>query len=134
MADGKKRESLVSYEVTIEPEDMDFHGNCSAWDPETDRKAEQWIEDELARGNGYAWCWVKVVARFEGYEGEDSCGGCSYSSRASLDQDLIPEMKEEARAVLRNAIEYRTKGAVRDARKEARKAKVALAKLDKEGV
>jgi hypothetical protein len=130
---AKEKESLVSYEVTIEPEDVDFHGNCSAWDPETDRKAEQWIADELARGNELAWCWVKVVARFEDYKGEDSMGGCSYKARAELDADLIPDMKAEARAVLRNAIEYRTRKAVRDARKEARKAKIALAKLDKEG-
>jgi Rad3-related DNA helicase len=131
---AKEKESLVSYEVAIEPEDMDFHGNCSAIDAETDRAAEQWIADELARGNELAWCWVKVVARFEDYKGEDSCGGCSYKSRADLDANLIPNMKAEARAVLRNAIEYRTKGAVRDARKEARIAKIALAKLDKEGV
>ena len=132
---SKKKESLVTYEVTIEPEDMDFRGNCSAIDPKTDRETEQWIADQLVGGNELAWCWVKVVARFEDYTGEDSIGGCSYASRAELDECLIiPDMKERARAALRNAIEYRTRGAVRDARAEARKAKIALAKLDKEGV
>jgi hypothetical protein len=130
----EKKESLVTYEITVEPEDTDFHGNCSAIDPETDRENEQWIANELRNGNECAWCWVKVVARFEEYTGEDSMGGCSYKSREELDECLIPDMKGEARAVLRNAIEYRTKGAVKDARAEARKAKAALARLDKEGV
>jgi hypothetical protein len=131
---AKKKESLVSYEIIIEPEDMDFRGNCSARGTEVDSETEQWIASELRSGNECAWCWVKVVARFEGYTGEDSLGGCSYRSRADLDAELIPGMKDEARAILRNAIEYRTRGAVRDARAEARKAKIALAKLDKEGV
>jgi hypothetical protein len=131
---AKKKESLVSYEITIEPEDMDFRGNCSARGTEVDRETEQWIADELRAGNECAWCWVKVVARFEGYQGEDSLGGVSYRSRAELYEWLIPGMKGEARARLRNAIEYRTRGAVRDARAEARKAKIALARLDKEGV
>src|SRR3990172_11526141 len=130
---SKKKESLVTYEITIEPEDMDFRGNCSAIDPKTDRETEQWIADQLVGGNELAWCWVKVVARFEDYTGEDSIGGCSYASRAELDADLIPKMKAEARARLRDGIEYRTRNAVRDARAEARKAKAALAKLDKEG-
>jgi hypothetical protein len=130
----EKKASLVSYEIIIEPEDMDFRGNCSARGTEVDSETEQWIASELRSGNECAWCWVKVVARFEGYTGEDSMGGVSYESRAKLESDLIPNMKDEARAVLRNAIEYRTKGAVRDARAEARRAKIALAKLDKEGV
>jgi hypothetical protein len=130
---ASKKESLVTYEVTIEPEETDYHGNCSAIDPATDREVEQWIDRELESGNMLAWCWVKVVARLEGYEGEDSLGGCSYRSRGDIEADLIPGMKDEARAVLRNAIEYRTKGAVKDARTEARRAKIALAKLDKAG-
>ena len=130
---SKRKESLVTYEIVIEPEDMDFRGNCSARGTEVDRETEQWIADQLIGGNECAWCWVKVVARFEEYTGEDSLGGCSYRSRADLDAELIPGMRGEARAVLRNAIEYRTRGAVRDARAEARRAKIALAKLDKEG-
>lgn len=123
----------IEYEIRIEPEEMDYHGNCSAIDPDTDRENEQWITDQLSSGNGLAWCWVEIKATFEGYEGSDSLGGCSYKSRADLEEGLIPEMKENALANLRAKLKRIQVEGPKDARKAARVAKVTLAKLDKEG-
>ena len=123
----------VDYEVMIEPEDLDYHGNCMAsGDEAMDREVEEWIKTELARGNECAWCSVTVKAIFEDYEGYDSLGGCSYSSRADLEKDLIPEMKRNALAALRVELHRVQTEVPKNARKAARAAKAALARLNAE--
>jgi hypothetical protein len=88
----------VCYILEIEPEHIPYKGNCSAVDPETDRKAEEWIRRQLARGNLWAWCCVKVTASLGDQEGVDYLGGCSYKN---VDQFIQPggywdDMKREA--------------------------------------
>jgi hypothetical protein len=73
-------EDEVEFELRCEPEDIPFVGNCSAIDDETDRQAEEWILEQLESGNQWAWCCVVVTARWEGFEGRASLGGCSYRS------------------------------------------------------
>lgn len=97
------RKVEVRYSVKIEQEEMDYRGNCSAVDEETDRTTEEWIRSELARGNVAAWCWVRVVAEVagaprevDGFEGSDSLGGCSYRSMEELEAQLLPEMRAGA--------------------------------------
>src|SRR3990172_8959473 len=106
----------VEYEIKVEAEQEDYHGNVSAIDDATDRENEQWVTDELNRGNEAAWCSVVVIARFEGFQGIDSLGGCSYKSMKDLEKNLLPEMKENAleslKAHMKRAIEF----AVKDAR------------------
>jgi hypothetical protein len=67
-------------ELKWEEEDIPYEGNCSAHDPETDRKQEQWIRDQLKSGNEWAWCTAHVIATFKGVVGEDYLGCCSYLS------------------------------------------------------
>jgi hypothetical protein len=117
----------VEYEIKVEAEQEDYRGDFS------DSRDVQWVTNELNRGNQAAWCWVCVTARFEGFEGVDSLGGCSYRSMKALEKDLIPEMKENALESLRTEIKEVAAQSIRKARIEACKAKGALAKLDKEG-
>lgn len=72
-----KRATIV---LKCEDEDIPYVGNCSAIDPETDRKQEQWIRDQLASGNEWAWCSTHVRATYRGFVGDDYLGGCSYLS------------------------------------------------------
>lgn len=97
----------VEYEITIEADEADYHGNCMAsGDDAVDRESEQWITDQLNSGNELAWCWIEVRASFEGFEGTDSLGGVSVRNRAELDE-LIKDhgMKENALASLCQNIE-----------------------------
>lgn len=68
-----------------------------------DKETEDWIAEQLDRGNEWAWCCVKVTATFtdsEGntYVGADYLGGCSYKSRADFctDDGYFPDMKTAA--------------------------------------
>jgi len=117
----------VTYEVTIEPEESDFRGNCSAIDEVTDRETEAWIAKELAGGNEYAWCWAKVTAWFEGFEGADSLGAISCKGGADFEEHFLPEMKRNARANLIAEVE----GALTNARATVKRIPGILAKLDK---
>lgn len=127
----KKVVSPVEYEITIEPEEMDYHGNCSAIDEETDRENEQWVTDQLNSGNELAWCWVGVRATFGEYHGDDSLGGISCKNRKDLDA-LIKEhgMHENALASLKARLKAIADNAVKNAREDERKAHAALKALE----
>lgn len=92
----------VEFVVECEGEHIPYKGNCSAIDEESDRKAETWIRNQLRRGNQWAWCSVKVTARWKGYEGHDYLGGCSYKSKDDFCQPggYYDDMKDEALAEL----------------------------------
>ncbi len=70
--------------LACEPEDLDIEGNCSAIDPQTDREQEKWIHDQLDAGNEWAWCHAVVTVTYDGFEGSDGLGGCSYLSEADF--------------------------------------------------
>lgn len=70
----------ASISLMREDEDIPYVGNCSAIDPETDAQQEQWIRDQLANDNEWAWCTVHVRASFKGVHGDDYLGCCSYLS------------------------------------------------------
>ena len=103
-------ESKVTYTLECFPEEMSYVGNCSAIDDETDRQQEAWIRSELQSGNEWAWCWVKVTARYKGIDGVvgiDTLGGCSYRSEEDFRQpgDYFDDMKAAALADLRAQLE-----------------------------
>ena len=87
--------------LNCEPEDIDFVGNCSAHDPETDAKQEQWIREQLNSGNEWAWCYVRVTATYYGLHGTDGLGGCSYENEEAFRQpggyfdDMVTAALEE---------------------------------------
>lgn len=80
------RPDEVEFDAECLPEQAPIRGNCSAIDEETDRKTENWIRRQLRQGNDWAWCTVRVVARWKGYEGEDFLGCCSYRSQEEFCQ------------------------------------------------
>lgn len=78
-------ESEVTFTVTIEPDHISIEGNAMAsGDPAADQEVYDWIRAELARGNEWAWCAVKVTAEWNGYQAADYLGGCSYESEADF--------------------------------------------------
>ncbi len=77
-------EADVEFTLECLPEDQTIKGNCSAIDDETDAATEDWIESQLESGNEWAWCCAKVTAKWNGFEGTDYLGGCSYKSEADF--------------------------------------------------
>lgn len=77
-----RKDDGVVFGFTIEGEDTPLKGNVLAsGDEEEDRLAEQHIHDALRRGNQWAWCCIRVTARWQGFTGVDSLGCCSFASR-----------------------------------------------------
>lgn len=87
----------VEFSLEYFPEDIPVKGNASAIDEEADKETEDWIFDQLNRGNEWAWCRVKVTATWRGVEGEDHLGGCSYKSEKDFKEGGdFEDMKNEA--------------------------------------
>ena len=100
---GVKRRT--KFELTVEPETMPVEGNASAIDEKTDRETVKSINDELDRGNVWAWCMVKMTARYGNFEGVNYLGGCSYIDEKDFKRGGYYEsMKEEAFNDLMRAI------------------------------
>lgn len=98
-------EREVEFVLECHPEDEDYHGNCSAIDEKTDRRAERWIERQLDRGNEWAWCRVVVRAQWNGFEGWDSLGCCSYRSEQDFrNGGYFEDMRRAALANLNETI------------------------------
>lgn len=88
----------VDFEVECLPEHIDFVGNCSAIDDETDAENEDYIREQLENGNEWAWCTVKVTAKFKDSEGTDYLCGCSYKNQADFTEPggYYDDMKQSA--------------------------------------
>ena len=74
----------VSFYIECRPEDTPINGNVTAIDPETDRRAEADVRRQLRNGNEWAWCCVRVVVMWNGFEGDACLGCCSYESEAQF--------------------------------------------------
>ena len=92
----------VRYEVECLPEDICVEGNamCSG-DADYDRSCEEKIFSELKDGNDWAWCTVKVTAKYAGIkyaEGTSYLGCCSYASEEDFKSGgYIEQMCDDAR-------------------------------------
>lgn len=87
----------VDFDIEYLPEHIQIWGNASAIDEETDREVENDIIDQLGRGNEWAWCAVKVTAKYKDQEGVDYLGGCSYASEKDFMTDgYYQDMKQQA--------------------------------------
>jgi hypothetical protein len=102
---GYPQPAEVTYEIEAEPEtDIDYHGHFATDEPAQDRKLERWITRQLEAGNQWAWCSVKVTAKWtdqdsgERYEGTDYLGGCCYKSEKNFSHPsgYLPQMKDAA--------------------------------------
>jgi hypothetical protein len=102
-----KRKSLavfkreVEYTLTAEQDDTPVKGNVSAWDDDTDRKAEEEVNRRLDNGDVWAWAVVTVTAThpsFPGIVGRDTLGGCNYRNETEFTQEggYYADMKAEA--------------------------------------
>jgi len=98
--DRAKLRKHVNITLTCEPDDLPIEGNALAsGDDAEDRRAEQWIRDQLARGNEWAWCVAIVTVEFAGVIERDTLGACSYESEADFKrggyyEDMIGEAIE----------------------------------------
>lgn len=99
-------ETEVEFEIECVPEDMPIHGNASAIDGLTDLQVEQGIRDQIASGNEWSWCIVRVTARWTDYEGYSYLGGCSYGSEEQFKHPdgYYPQMKGIALADLNDVV------------------------------
>jgi hypothetical protein len=99
-------EADVEFEIECVPEDLPIQGNASAIDDETDAQLERDLREQLERGNEWAWCLVRVTARWAEYEGYDYLGGCSYASKEQFmhPKGYYPDMKARALADLNDVI------------------------------
>lgn len=89
----------VTYTLECLPEDIGVRGNALAsGDDGEDRRAEDAIIADLEAGNEWAWCCVKVTAEWNGFEGKDYLGGCSYASEDDFKQPggYYDDMKQQA--------------------------------------
>ncbi len=99
----------VTFEVTIESEDIPVRGNCMAsGDDAFDKKCEDEILERLENGDDSAWCCVKVTARTAGgFEGFACIGGCTLSDDYTAEQcaeehGLRAEALDNLRTALKN--------------------------------
>lgn len=75
----------ATIELQVEPEcDVMPEDSFGYETEEENREAAEYVRSELASGNDYAWCWVRVVVRYAGHEGDDSIGACSYTDERDL--------------------------------------------------
>lgn len=90
------REDEVEFTLKIEDDDcpMDFDSG----EPEKDAALRKELVDRLNRGDLWAWCTVVVTAKWKGWKGVDTLGGCSYESEADFRQDdgYFGDMKARA--------------------------------------
>lgn len=70
----------VEITIEIDNEWLPLRGNAIATgDPDYDRQVEDELLKRLDSGDIWAWCSVTVTARWNGFEGKDHLGGCSYA-------------------------------------------------------
>jgi hypothetical protein len=89
----------VKFEVEALPEDAAVRGNAMAsGDEKIDQEAEDEILERLDRGDIWAWCTVRVVAKWNGFEGDAFLGCCSYKDVNDFCQPggYYEDMREEA--------------------------------------
>lgn len=101
-------EDEVEYSIIAEQDDIQVRGNALAsGDDELDTKTENEILERLENGDIWAWAHVVVKAKWEGHEGEDSLGGCSYKSEEDFVQagDYYNDMKDVALDDLKTNVE-----------------------------
>jgi hypothetical protein len=81
----------IVFTITVEPEDTaPSEGGLP------DEEIVAHIEKEM-EWNEWAWCVVKVTAKWGGFEGTNYLGQCSYKDEADFAKGgYLPQMREEA--------------------------------------
>ena len=97
----------VNFEIQCLPEDMPIRGNAIAsGDDEYDKEVEDKLIAE-SEWNEWAWCMVKITAKYKGAKGTDYLGGCSYKNEKDFIQNsgYFEDMKQNAYAELLTELE-----------------------------
>lgn len=70
--------SKIEFFIEILPEERSRDDFFASGDDEQDRQDVAWINDQLDRGNQWAWCVVVVTGKYGPLTAKRSLGGCSY--------------------------------------------------------
>lgn len=103
----KFKESDVIYTLEAEEDHLDVRGNALASGNDAeDKKYEDEIICRLENGDIWAWATVKVTASWNGIEGVDYLGGCSYEDEADFKRagGYYDDMKAQALEDLKSNI------------------------------
>ena len=102
----KLLEKDVEFEIAVLAEDMPVRGNALvSGDDDLDTQAENEIIEDYNNGNEWAWCTVRVTARWRDFVGADFLGGCSYESEKDfIAGGYYEDMKARALATLNNEL------------------------------
>src|SRR5262249_20207174 len=76
------------------------------------QECHSWIREQLESGNEWAWFCARVVARWNGFEGDDYLGCCSYASGEEFCRPggYYDDMKARALEDLNRAVSDAVKG------------------------
>jgi hypothetical protein len=100
----------IEYRISVEPEQDDPEGHFATGDDAADAEIVEQIRKD-AEWSEWAWCVVKVSARFNGFEGVAYLGACSYKDEADFKTSgYYEDMQAEAREDLEREIEEARKG------------------------
>lgn len=100
-------EDDVEFEIECQEEIEPVKGNAIvSGDAEFDKKVENQIIEQLEQGNEWAWCTIRVVAKWKDFFGDDYLGGCSYKSEQDFieSNDYYQDMKTNALAELNKKV------------------------------
>lgn len=102
----KLTEKDVKFFISCEEEYALVRGNAIAsGNDEEDAEVEKTIIDDYNNGNSWAWCCVKVTAKWNGFEASDYLGCCSYKNEDDFKiGGYYEQMKAEALEQLNNEL------------------------------
>lgn len=96
----------VEFTLEIEEDGVPEEGDFDSGEPEKDEELRRELRKRLANGDLWAWCTVVVTAKWKGWKGVDTLGGCSYKDEADFRQEdgYFGDMKERALEDLNKSI------------------------------
>jgi hypothetical protein len=100
-------EQEAQFSIECLEECVQVRGNAIAsGDDRLDTNTENLILEELDSGNQWAWCTVRVVAEWNGLEGDDYLGCCSYKDEKDFIErsGYYEDMKAQALAELNGKV------------------------------
>lgn len=88
----------VNFSIECLEEDIQVKGNaCASGNDAEDKEIEDSIIEQLNNGNAWAWCTIKVTAKYKNEEGSDYLGCCSYQDEKDFKNDgYYTDMKQMA--------------------------------------
>ena len=99
-------EDEVTFEVSAEDEHEPPEGCFASGDDEQDAEMCRQIRED-SEHNEWAWCCVRVTARWRDMKADECLGCCSYESKADFCQPggYFEDMKSTALAALNRELE-----------------------------